>query len=172
MVEISRVVDPDAPLFDESFAEISVEQACALSRHMTGRRSGRARGDPRPVGRRPRIYDRCSSANAGRYWGAEPRRPRPPDCSSRREQAQFVGLGYGAQARQPVGSRAEEALRRDQRRLRRHDLRRDRQRGGGQAQGVPAQWRLRCRPVADSLEEASEKLFTFLRFPSDQWKSI
>jgi putative transposase len=27
-------------------------------------------------------------------------------------------------------------------------------------------WRLRCRPVADSLEEAGEKLFTFLRFPS------
>ncbi len=33
-------------------------------------------------------------------------------------------------------------------------------------------WRLRCRPVADSLEEAGEKLFTFLRFPSEQWKSI
>ena len=33
-------------------------------------------------------------------------------------------------------------------------------------------WRLRCRPVADSLEEAGEKLFTFLRFPSSQWKSI
>ena len=33
-------------------------------------------------------------------------------------------------------------------------------------------WRLSCRPVADSLEEAGEKLFTFLRFPSDQWKSI
>ena len=32
--------------------------------------------------------------------------------------------------------------------------------------------RLRCRPVADSLEEAGEKLFTFLRFPTDQWKSI
>ena len=31
-------------------------------------------------------------------------------------------------------------------------------------------WRLRCRPVADSLEEAGEKLFTFLRFPSDQWE--
>ena len=33
-------------------------------------------------------------------------------------------------------------------------------------------WRLRCRPVADSLEEAGEKLFTFLRFPPTQWKSI
>jgi putative transposase len=33
-------------------------------------------------------------------------------------------------------------------------------------------WRLRCRAVADSLEEAGEKLFTFLRFPGDQWKSI
>ena len=33
-------------------------------------------------------------------------------------------------------------------------------------------WRLRCPPVATSLEEAGEKLFTFLRFPDDQWKSI
>jgi putative transposase len=33
-------------------------------------------------------------------------------------------------------------------------------------------WRLRCRAVADSLEEAGEKLFTFLRFPPDQWRSI
>jgi len=33
-------------------------------------------------------------------------------------------------------------------------------------------WRLRCPPVATSLEEAGEKLFTFLRFPDDQWRSI
>ena len=33
-------------------------------------------------------------------------------------------------------------------------------------------WRLRCRPVATSLEEAGDQLLTFLRFPSDQWKSI
>ena len=33
-------------------------------------------------------------------------------------------------------------------------------------------WRLKCRPVADSLEEAGEKLFTFARFPPSQWKSI
>jgi transposase-like protein len=33
-------------------------------------------------------------------------------------------------------------------------------------------WRLKCRAVADSLEEAGERLFTFLRFPSSQWKSI
>jgi putative transposase len=33
-------------------------------------------------------------------------------------------------------------------------------------------WCLRCRAVADSLEEAGEKLFTFLRFPDSQWKSI
>jgi putative transposase len=33
-------------------------------------------------------------------------------------------------------------------------------------------WRLRCRAVADSLEEAGDKLFTFLRFPPEQWKSI
>ena len=33
-------------------------------------------------------------------------------------------------------------------------------------------WRLRCKPVADSLEEAGDKLFTFLRFPPEQWRSI
>ena len=27
-------------------------------------------------------------------------------------------------------------------------------------------WRLRCRPVAASLEEAGDQLFTFLRFPA------
>ena len=33
-------------------------------------------------------------------------------------------------------------------------------------------WRLKCRAVADSLEEAGDKLFTFTRFPPSQWTSI
>ncbi|MGH7186677.1 MAG: IS256 family transposase, partial [Pseudomonadota bacterium] len=33
-------------------------------------------------------------------------------------------------------------------------------------------WRLKHKPVADSLEEAGDKLFTFTRFPPSQWKSI
>ena len=33
-------------------------------------------------------------------------------------------------------------------------------------------WRLKCRAVADSPEEAGDKLFTFTRFPPSQWKSI
>ncbi len=33
-------------------------------------------------------------------------------------------------------------------------------------------WRLKCGAVADSLEEAGDKLFTFTRFPKSQWKSI
>jgi putative transposase len=33
-------------------------------------------------------------------------------------------------------------------------------------------WRLKCRAVADSLEEAGDKLFTFTRFPPTQWRSI
>jgi transposase-like protein len=33
-------------------------------------------------------------------------------------------------------------------------------------------WKLRCRPVATSLEEAGERLFTFLRYPPDQWRSL
>lgn len=35
-----------------------------------------------------------------------------------------------------------------------------------------AKWRLRCRGVADSLEEAGERLFTFLSYPPEQWKSL
>jgi transposase-like protein len=35
-----------------------------------------------------------------------------------------------------------------------------------------ASWRLRCRAVADSLEEAGERLFTFLRYPPEQWRSL
>jgi putative transposase len=33
-------------------------------------------------------------------------------------------------------------------------------------------WRLKCKAVADSLEEAGNKLFTFTRFPQSQWKSL
>jgi len=32
-------------------------------------------------------------------------------------------------------------------------------------------WRLKCRAVADSLEEAGARLFTFTRLPPGQWKS-
>lgn len=32
-------------------------------------------------------------------------------------------------------------------------------------------WRLKCRGVADSLEEAGERLFTFTRLPPSQWRS-
>ena len=32
-------------------------------------------------------------------------------------------------------------------------------------------WRLKCRAVADSLEEAGERLFSFTRLPSSQWRS-
>ena len=33
-------------------------------------------------------------------------------------------------------------------------------------------WKLKCRAVADSLEEAGDRLFTFLRYPPAQWRSI
>ena len=35
-----------------------------------------------------------------------------------------------------------------------------------------AKWKLRCRPVAASLEEAGERLFTFLRYPPARWRSL
>jgi putative transposase len=33
-------------------------------------------------------------------------------------------------------------------------------------------WRVKCRAVADSLEEAGQRLYTFTLFPQEQWKSI
>ena len=33
-------------------------------------------------------------------------------------------------------------------------------------------WKLRCKAVVASLEEAGDELFTFLRYPSSQWKSL
>jgi putative transposase len=35
-----------------------------------------------------------------------------------------------------------------------------------------AKWTLRCPPVAKSLAEAGERLFTFVRYPSEQWRSL
>ena len=35
----------------------------------------------------------------------------------------------------------------------------------------PRKWRLKCRAVADSLEEAGERLFAFTRLDPSQWKS-
>jgi transposase-like protein len=35
-----------------------------------------------------------------------------------------------------------------------------------------AKWKLRCQPVANSLDEARERLFTFLRYPPEQWRSL
>ena len=32
-------------------------------------------------------------------------------------------------------------------------------------------WRLKCKAVADSLEEAGDRLFTFTRLPPSQWRS-
>jgi transposase-like protein len=33
-------------------------------------------------------------------------------------------------------------------------------------------WQLRCPAVVDSVKEAGEELFTFLRFPRSQWKAL
>lgn len=33
-------------------------------------------------------------------------------------------------------------------------------------------WRLRCPAVIESLEEAGDQIFTFLRFPASQWKAL
>jgi transposase-like protein len=33
-------------------------------------------------------------------------------------------------------------------------------------------WRLRCKVVVSSFEEAGDELFTFLQFPQSQWKAL
>jgi len=33
-------------------------------------------------------------------------------------------------------------------------------------------WRLRCKAVMSSFEEAGDELFTFLQFPPSQWKAL
>jgi transposase-like protein len=38
--------------------------------------------------------------------------------------------------------------------------------------GFVRKWRLRCKAVVSSLEEAGEELFTFLQFPKLQWKAL
>jgi putative transposase len=38
--------------------------------------------------------------------------------------------------------------------------------------GFLRKWRLRCKAVVSSLEEAGEELFTFLLFPKSQWKAL
>ena len=43
---------------------------------------------------------------------------------------------------------------------------------GARRKAFIRKWRLKCRAVADSLEEAGDRLFTFTRFPPSQWKSI
>jgi putative transposase len=43
---------------------------------------------------------------------------------------------------------------------------------GGRTLSFIRKWRLKCRSVADSLEEAGDRLFTFTWFASSQWRSI
>jgi transposase-like protein len=38
--------------------------------------------------------------------------------------------------------------------------------------GFVRKWRLRCKAVALTFEEASDDLFTFTAFPASQWKSL
>jgi transposase-like protein len=38
--------------------------------------------------------------------------------------------------------------------------------------GFLRKWRLRCKAVVSSLEEAGDELFTFMQFPTLQWKAL
>jgi transposase-like protein len=41
----------------------------------------------------------------------------------------------------------------------------------GRRRAFIRKWRLKCKAVAESLEEAGDRLFTFTRLPLSQWKS-
>jgi len=47
-----------------------------------------------------------------------------------------------------------------------------RQEVGARRKAFIRKWRLKHRAIADSLEEAGERLFTFTRLPASQWKSV
>ena len=91
---------------------------------------------------------------------------------------QPVGRGAGpalhrAQGAQPARPRAEVPARRDQGRLQRHGARQDGCRGGWPS--ARRSWpsgSSAVAPVADSLDEAGARLFTFLRYPPEQWRAL
>jgi len=57
------------------------------------------------------------------------------------------------------------------RRLHRHDIRRHTQEVQKRRKAFLRKWRLRHGAVANSLEEAGDRLFTFTTLPPSQWKS-
>ena len=65
----------------------------------------------------------------------------------------------------------ERLTRRDQRRLHRHDYAATPEEIASRRNAFIRKWRLRHRAVADSLEEAGDRLFTFTRLPPTQWRS-
>ena len=87
-----------------------------------------------------------------------------------------VGRRAGAalhrpQAPQSAGACARAPARGDRRRLQRHDLRGDAQEIEARRKAFIRKWRLKHRAVADSLQEAGDRLFTFTRLPPSQWRS-
>jgi hypothetical protein len=73
---------------------------------------------------------------------------------------------YGPQAQELTRPRARAPARRDHRRLHRQP-----EEIAARRKAFIRKWRLRHRAVADSLEEAGDRLFTFTRLPPTQWRS-
>ena len=70
------------------------------------------------------------------------------------------------QAAQPAGQGADAFARGVGRGLPAHDLRGECEAVHTRSASFLRKWRLRCKAVVNSLEEAGEELFTFLQFPS------
>ena len=78
---------------------------------------------------------------------------------------------HGSQAPQPSRPCAQAPARRADRGLPRNDLRGDQAAIEQRRKAFLHKWRLKCKAVADSLEEAADRLFTFTRLDPSQWKS-
>jgi hypothetical protein len=79
---------------------------------------------------------------------------------------------HRAQASQSPRPRARAPARGNLERLPRHIYAATRGEVETRRRAFIRKWRLKCRAVANSLEEAGARLFTFTRFPPSQWKSI
>ena len=124
-----------------------------------GRLAGRARRPDQPRARQTRSRHR--------RWRQRPR------GGARQPLGRRPGAAlHCSQGAQPACARAEASARRDQGRVQRHDARQDGRRGPGQAQRLPGALEAALSRGRRQPGKAGARLFTFLRYPPEQWRSL
>src|SRR5271169_4456898 len=79
---------------------------------------------------------------------------------------------YQPQAMESAGQGAGPSARGTGRGLSAHDLCPSREAVEQARVGFLRKWKLRCKAVSASFEEAGDELFTFTAFPASQWKAL